>query len=159
MSAPDDTPLGRPVASARQLLERFYHGHGPEVEQILRFAHDHKLNEDNLVFLLVSILKGNVELVRCILLAIDDVIRVIDNSEDAGKKLRALTQALIAQIEAAANRSAGRLNLAADRLSTTVAQVDRLCNGIEIAARELVRWRASSTARPNSRRANARLIG
>lgn len=139
MSAPDDAPLGRPVASARQLLERFYYGHGPEVEQILRFAHDHKLDEDNLVFLLVSILKGNEELVRYILQAIDSTDRVIDNSKEAGRKLRALEQSLVAQIEEAANRSAGRLNMAADRLTATVAQVDRLCNGIEVATRELVR--------------------
>lgn len=135
MDIPDNPTLGRPITSARELLQRFHYGHGDQVEKILEFANNRRLMDDDVVFLLVSILKGNEELIRCILLAIDGAERVIDNSQQAGKDLRALEQNLIAQIEAAAARAAGRLNLAADRLSTTVAKVDQLCGGMDSAAR------------------------
>lgn len=139
MDTPDGTPNGPPARSARELLELFHYGHYHEVEQILRFAREHRLEDDNLVFLLVAILKGNETLVQCILEAIVGTERVIDNSREAGKELRALEQQIIAQVEGAAARSAGRLNLAADRLTRTVAQVDELCEGILSAARGLVR--------------------
>lgn len=137
MAIPDEPSLGRPIASARELLQRFHYGHGDHVEKILEFASSRRLMDDDLVFLLVSILKGNEELVRCILLAIDGTERVIDNSRAAGQDLRALEQQLTAQMEAAANRSAGWLNVAADRLARTANRVDALCGGIDAAARSL----------------------
>lgn len=137
MSIPDEPSLGRPISSARELLQRFHYGHSDHVEKILEFASSRRLMDDDLVFLLVSILKGNEELVRCILLAIDGAERVIDNSRAAGQDLRALEQQLTAQMEAAANRSAGRLNVAADRLAKTAHRVDQLCSGLDAAARSL----------------------
>lgn len=138
MDAPKDTPI-YDDRSARALLERLYYGHSAEVEAILRFASVHKLDDDNYVFLLVAILKGNEELVRLILQAVKSTDQVIDNSRESGKDLRALTVKLIAQIEAAANRSAGHLNVAADRLTAVVRRVDELCAGIVAAGGDLRR--------------------
>ncbi|TKD50608.1 hypothetical protein [Sphingomonas baiyangensis] len=115
------------AASARVLLERYCYGHTPEVEAILRFAHDHHLTEDNLVFLLVAILKVNEGIVGNLLTAITSADRVIDNAKHAGQALRTLSQTEIAQIEAAGIRAAGHLNVAADRLMRTAAKAEGLC--------------------------------
>lgn len=139
MSASNDMPVDNDPETARALLERLYYGHSRAVEAILRFASAHKLDDDNYVFLLVSILKGNEELVHWLLRAIESTDRVIDNSREAGKQLRGLEQKLAAQMEAAANRNAGKLNLAADRLAATVTQVDRLCVEIIHAGADLRR--------------------
>lgn len=139
MSLPNDDGSDGEFVSARVLLERLYYGHSAEVEAILRFAHTHKLQDDDLVFLLVSVLKGNEELVRWILQAIAATDRVIDNARKSGVELRDLAQQLVAQIDEAANRSAGKLNLAADRLTSTVSQIDNLCAGIITASEDFRR--------------------
>ncbi|CAM3288197.1 hypothetical protein SPAN111604_14815 [Sphingomonas antarctica] len=139
MPMPQDDASDGEFMSARALLERLYYGHSAEVEAILRFAHTNKLQDDDLVFLLVSVLKGNEELVRLILQAIAATDRVIDNARESGVELNGMAQQLVAQIQAAANRSTGKLNLAADRLANTVRQVEDLCAGIIVAGQDLRR--------------------
>lgn len=123
--------------SARVLLEQYCYGHGPDVEAILRFARAHRLEDDNLVFLLVAILKVNEGIVHKLLMAIDGTERAINNAKEARSYLSSLTQKLIGQLEAAANFNAGHLNVAADRLKTTAAHAEQLCNHLLTASADL----------------------
>jgi len=137
MSAPNSDQFNDGAASARVLLERYCYGHTPDVEAILRFAHDHRLTEDNLVFLLVAILKVNEGIVGNLLTAITSADRVIDNARIAGQALRTLSQTEIGQIEAAGLRAAGHLNVAADRLMRSAAKAEQLCERILAAGGDL----------------------
>jgi hypothetical protein len=132
---PDKSDDG--ATSTRVLLERYCYGHTPDVEAILRFAHDHRLTEDNLVFLLVAILKVNEGIVGNLLTAITSADRVIDNARHAGQALRTLSQTETAQIEAAGIRAAGHLNVAADRLMRTAGKTEQLCEQILAASGDL----------------------
>ncbi|MBA4763128.1 hypothetical protein [Sphingomonas sp.] len=137
MSATNPDKSDDGAGSARVLLERYCYGHTPDVEAILRFAHEHQLTEDNLVFLLVAVLKVNEGIVGNLLSAITSADRVIDNARHAEQALRTLSQTEIAQIEAAGIRAAGHLNVAADRLMRTAAQAERLCERILAAGGDL----------------------
>ncbi|PKP92680.1 hypothetical protein DAH66_02525 [Sphingomonas koreensis] len=143
MSTPisDSSDDGAP--SARVLLERYCYGHTPDVEAILRFAHDHRLTEDNLVFLLVAILKVNEGIVGNLLTAITSADHVIDNAKHAGQALRTLSQTEIAQIEAAGIRAAGHLNVAADRLMRTAAEAEQLGERMLAASGDLIAARGA----------------
>lgn len=134
----DSNAAGGPEdRSARELLEGFLYGHVAEIEAIIRFARQHGLDDDNLVFLLVSILKVNEVLVQRLLSAIDAAERVIDNSKQAGSQLRALAQTLTAQMAEVANSNAGHLNLAADRLTRSIVRAEDLCGHIVRASQDL----------------------
>ncbi|WP_066663865.1 MULTISPECIES: hypothetical protein [unclassified Sphingomonas] len=137
MGSSDKEAPGNNAASARALLERYLYGHAPEVEAVLRFAHDHRLDEDNLVFLLVAILKVNETTVRLLLTSVADADRVIENARKMGKDLHALSQKLIAQQEAAAIRAAGHLNVAADRFSGLMVRANDLGDRLLVASGEL----------------------
>ncbi|WP_422058119.1 hypothetical protein [Sphingomonas sp.] len=143
MSASFSDTSGFDATSARALLERYCYGHTPDVEAILRFAHDHRLTEDNVVFLLVAILKVNERIIGNLLTAIASADRVIDNAKHAGQALRTLSQTEIAQIEAAGIRAAGHLNVAADRLMRTAAKAEQLCERILAAGGDLTAARGA----------------
>ena len=129
--------------SARALLEGFVYGHVAEIEAIIRFARQHGLDDDNLVFLLVSVLKVNEVLVQRLLSAIDAAERVIDNSKQAGSQLRALAQTLTAQMAEVANGNAGRLNVAADRLTRSILRAEELSGNVVAASQDLQRARGA----------------
>ncbi|MFW2853472.1 hypothetical protein ACM61V_16395 [Sphingomonas sp. TX0543] len=135
----EDNGGAMPPVSARKLLERFYYGHSDEVEAILRFAHERRLADDDAVFLLTAILKGNENLVGYILQAIAASDEVVDNSREAGKELRALALRLATYMEQAATRSIAKLNIAADRMSAVALQTENLCAAILAASQDLVR--------------------
>src|SRR3546814_9171516 len=66
--------------SARELLEKYLYGSG-DVELILRFAEEHNLEKDNLVWLLTGILKVGSNLVNDLLRATQNTGEVIAVAE------------------------------------------------------------------------------
>ncbi len=109
-------------ASARELLEKYTYGSG-DVELILRFAEDHNLDKDNLVWLLTSILKVGSNLVNDLLRAIQhtgEMIAVAETQRRTSMQDAAeLADRLAAQMSTAASQSAGQLDM-------RIAKIERL---------------------------------
>jgi hypothetical protein len=146
------------VSSARVLLEQLCYGHSIEVAAILRFADAHQLQRDDLVFLLVSILKVNEVLVFNLLEAAELIARLVDDARtesarivnDAkahnranAAKLTSLAEGLIARIEVAAKDAAIPLNKAASRFESAVQQTNDLASGLAVLGRD---FRSASEA-------------
>ncbi len=141
-------------SSARNLLEQLCYGHSIEVTAILRFADEHQLQRDDLVFLLVSILKVNEGLVFNLLEAAELIAQLIASARteaagivsDAGTRaaeLTSLTAGLVARIEEAAKNAAIPLGEAASRIESAVQQTDGLARGLAVLGRD---FRSTSEA-------------
>lgn len=128
MVTPDsNTPHEVRKVTARELLEKFHGGHTEDVERILRFASEHHLENDDMVFLLTAILKGNENLVLLLLKALIAAEQTLLNFDLRTKRLMMHTkQVMIGQIEEATSRATGRLNTAADRVSGTIKIAEEL---------------------------------
>ncbi|OHD09298.1 hypothetical protein CD928_19075 [Sphingopyxis sp. GW247-27LB] len=112
----------RSSTSARELLEKYLYGSG-DVELILRFAEEHNLEKDNLVWLLTGILKVGSNLVNDLLRATQytgEVIAVAETQRRTSMQdAEELAGRLVAQISTAASQSAGQLDM-------RIAKIERL---------------------------------
>lgn len=122
--------------SARELLEKYLYGSG-DVELILRFAEEHNLEKDNLVWLLTSILKVESNLVNDLLNAIrhtTEILNATDAHRQTSKKDAAeLADRLVAQIATAAAHGAGQLDLRIAKIERLMGDVNKLAADFETA--------------------------
>lgn len=115
--------------SARELLEKYLYGSG-DVELILRFAEEHNLEKDNLVWLLTGILKVGSNLVNDLLRATQytgEVIAVAETQRRTSMQdAEELADRLAAQMSTAASQSAGQLDIRIAKFERLVRGVDQL---------------------------------
>ena len=139
MDGPDIPREPIAPASARELLEKYLYGQD-DVNVILRFAEEHRLSKDSMVWLLTSILKINTNLVVELLSAIKGVDEAISRSEAWSRKqaggMEELGQRLRTQISQAANNGAATLDLKLAKVSALMREFEKFTDNLSAAARD-----------------------
>lgn len=133
-------PVGTPLPSSARALFDALAETKAQIEQIQRYCEKHNLGQNHAVFVLASMLKADSDLASIMLDSLTVVGETIDSASAAAvahdRAAVSLTHRLIAQIEAAASRVAGQLDLAAANFERQINNAAEMSGDLTIAIRE-----------------------